>query len=136
MVICPGKTRSTSSSRTQDLTCSRGRSNEELLEEYRERQRVNAVASGKDYCKNSGRHMVHAGGMTFVAGDKPEKRRRDGDDDSGDEASARESRRKKEQNQEHQQKMAAIMEKYCRGGPSSQDRGGTEIDRPERMRLG
>jgi len=128
-------------SSSSDLKTSRGRSYAELLERYRAQQRDAAVASGKDYCKTSGRHTVHAGGVTFIAGgsskdDKGEKRRRDGED-SDEEEAARERKKKADQDREQQAKQAAIREKYL-GGAKSQARAGNRdgAEGPERMRLG
>jgi len=136
MVVCPGKKRSSSSSRAQDLICERGRSNEELLQEYRSKQRGNAVASGKDYCKNSGRHMVHAGGVVFMGGDKNKRSRDKDDSDSSEER--RGKAKKSVTNRDHEVKMAAIVEKYCARGTTSQARGqsGDGVDGPDRLRLG
>lgn len=135
MVISPGKTPSTSSaSRAQDLTCSRGRSNEELLAEYRVKQRGNALATGKDYCKNTGRHMVHAGGMVFMGGGKRSREK----DDSDSSEERREVAKKNATSREHELKMAAIMQKYCARGAASQakDQRGSGVDGPDRLRLG
>lgn len=134
MIISPP---SRGSADFQDLTRSRGRSYQELLERQRAQQKDAAVASGKDYCKNSGRRTVHAGGMTFIAGDRPEKRKRDGED-SDEEGRARHSRKDREKDEEERRKKAAIMEKYCQAnrGGGGQDRGHDGVDRPERMRLG
>ncbi|CAK0882191.1 unnamed protein product, partial [Prorocentrum cordatum] len=56
--------------RPQDLTRSRGRSSHDLLERFDEKQRSDAVADGKDYCKSSGQHTVRVGGVPFIAGVK------------------------------------------------------------------
>lgn len=126
-----------------DLTRSRGRSYQELFERQRAQQKDAAVATGKDYCKNSGRRTVHAGGMTFIAGDsgdrkdrneRGDKRKRD-DEDSGDER-ARSSRKDRERQAEKQQQMAAIMEKYCQATRGSGSDRGNDDNRPDRMRLG
>eukprot|EP00927_Polykrikos_kofoidii_P065632 TRINITY_DN61369_c0_g1_i1.p1 TRINITY_DN61369_c0_g1~~TRINITY_DN61369_c0_g1_i1.p1 ORF type:complete len:601 (+),score=98.58 TRINITY_DN61369_c0_g1_i1:95-1804(+) len=123
-----------------DLTRSRGRCNTELLEEYRRSQRDAATASGKDYCKTSGRHTVHAGGVTFVCGDGEQSKKKKTGSDS-DEERARDSKRRREKESEHQQKMAAIMEKYCSGsgrGTSAPGRfgGRGDLSGPDRIRLG
>eukprot|EP00929_Paragymnodinium_shiwhaense_P121596 TRINITY_DN93885_c0_g1_i1.p1 TRINITY_DN93885_c0_g1~~TRINITY_DN93885_c0_g1_i1.p1 ORF type:complete len:696 (+),score=215.32 TRINITY_DN93885_c0_g1_i1:124-2211(+) len=132
MVICPPKDGKPPSS--SDLTRSRGKDNKELLEVYRSSQRDAAVASGKDYCKTSGRHTVHAGGVTFVAGDS--NKRKGVESDSEEERAAK--KREKEPSMEHQKKMAAIMEKYCRGSTASGSAGGLSGDQnaPSRLRLG
>merc|ERR1740123_2075416 len=99
MLICPGMS-------PNDLTTSRGKSYQDLLGKYREQQRESAVASGKDYCKSSGRHTVHAGGQTFICGEK--RGREQDDDDDGPSLPKRSG-----PSIEHEAKMAAIMEKYC-----------------------
>merc|ERR1712228_917645 len=82
MIIAPDNSRPSGSGRAIDLTRSKGKSNKELLEEFRNSQRDAAVASGKDYCKSSGRHTIHAGGVTFVCGDGDRKQQqRDSDSD-------------------------------------------------------
>lgn len=137
MLICPPMK---GSADPQDLTQSRGRSYQDLLERHRAQQRDAAVATGKDYCKNSGRRTVHAGGMTFIAGEKPgektEKRRREEEDE--EETRAKDARRNFEKSAEHQAKMAAIMEKYCqtRAASGSQDSSRSNGLGPDRMRLG
>merc|ERR1712137_1326380 len=113
-IIAPDK--ASGSGRGVDLTTSKGKSNKELLEEYRNSQRDAAVASGKDYCKTSGRHTIHAGGVTFVCGDGGRQNQRDSD--SEEENRLAKKRRENESNREHQAKMAAIMEKFC-AGPGS-----------------
>jgi len=143
MVICPSKGTSSSTSST-DLTRTRGRSNRELLEEYREQQRDAAVASGKDYCKTSGRHIVHAGGVTFSCGGK---RRREEEEEKSktedaEEKRAREAKRR-EPSMEQQAKMQAIVEKYCArpSGAASTSRSNHKplnenMEHVDRMRLG
>mmetsp|Transcript_76083 Transcript_76083/g.211522 ORF Transcript_76083/g.211522 Transcript_76083/m.211522 type:complete len:593 (+) Transcript_76083:102-1880(+) len=127
MLITPG-----GSSSSNDLTRTRGRSTQELLERYDEQQRGAAVASGKDYCKTSGHQVVHVGGVTFVAGVKRKEAEREDADD--EDTRARESRRSA-QSAEHQAKMAAIESKYCaRVAGKTESRG--DVDGPERMRLG
>lgn len=142
MLISPS---SRGSSDPQDLTRSRGRSYQELLDRFRAAQKDSAVASGKDYCKNSGRRTVHAGGMTFIAGEKGERgggggrrsREEEGNADE-EEARLRESRKDREKTAEHQAKMAAIMEKYCQAGRSQDRRSQSSygVEEPDRMRLG
>lgn len=133
MLICPQNL----GRDLQDLTVSRGKSHQELLEKYREQQRVAAVASGKDYCKTSGRHTVHAGGVTFVAG---EKRRRDEDEEDREDEEARANQAKKTTaSYEQQAKMAAIMQKYLTNNQASKPPGGgiaDSVDGPERLRFG
>jgi len=116
---------------SSDLASSRGRSYQDLLERYREQQRESAVASGKDYCKSSGRHTVHAGGQTFICG---EKRGRDLDEDDDEPLHPRKSG----PSREHEAKMAAIMEKYCstKGLPQARPSRDDGVEKPERMRLG
>jgi len=114
-----------------DLTRSRGRAYQDLLERYRDRQRESAVASGKDYCKSSGRHTVRAGGVTFVAGDKVEKRKREGDEEEEKHETKRSA-----PSMEHQRKMAAIMEKYCSSRGPSRSKNSDDVEGPDRMRLG
>lgn len=130
MVICPGRVFNPSNA--QDLTRSKGRSSQELLERFEEQQRDSAVAKGKDYCKTSGQHTLRVGGIPFVAGVKrKEAETREGSDDDG--------RRDKRSGPsvEHQAKLAAIEAKYCarvatQGRAAHQD----GVDGPERMRLG
>merc|ERR1719240_1202290 len=73
--------RPSSSASSSDLTRSRGQSNKELQDRYRAQQRDSYVSSGRDFCKSSGRHTLHVGGQTFVAGAGENKRRREEDDD-------------------------------------------------------
>lgn len=136
MVIMPSR----DSSSSHDLTRSRGKSKQELLEKYREQQRDAAVATGRDYCKTSGRHTVHAGGATFICGEK-RGRRADGEEDEEEKSrEAKKQQRPSEPSQEHQQRMAAIMEKYCsskgRRGAGAPADAPTNIEGPDRMRLG
>jgi len=127
MIICPGRPQPGPG---QDLTSSRGRSYQELLERYREQQRESAVASGKDYCKSSGRHTVHAGGQTFICGEKRGREREEEDEPL--------LPRKSGPSLEHEAKMAAIMEKYCstKGLPQQKQSRQDGVEGPERMRLG
>jgi len=129
MVILPAK----GTQSGHELTRCRGKAYQELLGRYRDQQRESAVASGKDYCKSSGRHTVHVGGVTFVAGEKLEKRRREGEDD--EDARLREAKRNTP-SMEHQRKMAAIMEKYCGSRGPSRTKSSTDVEGPDRMRLG
>lgn len=124
-----------------DLTRSRGRSSEELLDEFRQVQKEAAVLS----VGNSG----YNGNWHATARATGEKKRKwqggagagdDWEEDSDEEltAAARESmaRRKTE---EERAKMAAIMEKYCSTATaaSAKARGNdAEVDRAETMRLG
>merc|ERR1712183_17127 len=87
----------------QDLTTSHGIGYQELLAKYRQTQRDDAVATGKDYCKSSGRRTVHAGGQTFICG---VKRGREKEEDVEDMKELKRDR----PNVEHEVKMAAIME--------------------------
>lgn len=126
--------------RREDLTRSRGRSNKEIIEDYRRTQRDGAVASGKDYCKTSGRHTVHAGGVTFVCGGQGDEKKRGKESDSEDEREREAKKRKNEPSMEHQAKMAAIMSKYC-AGPGSSARSGSagsmsDATSQDRLRLG
>mmetsp|Transcript_32956 Transcript_32956/g.60680 ORF Transcript_32956/g.60680 Transcript_32956/m.60680 type:complete len:565 (+) Transcript_32956:163-1857(+) len=118
-----------------DLTRSRGRSHQELLAEYRDKQRGAAVANGKDYCKTSGRHMVHAGGMVFIGGGK--RSRKEDEEDSEEERRAQQAKRSSA-SREHEVKMAAIMEKYCARASSARTtaQSGDGVDAPDRLRLG
>uniref|UniRef100_A0A7S4W8Z7 Pre-mRNA-splicing factor 38 n=1 Tax=Alexandrium monilatum TaxID=311494 RepID=A0A7S4W8Z7_9DINO len=130
MLIVPGK----SSSGMQDLTRSRGRSAQELLERYQEQQRDNAVASGKDYCKTSGQHTVRVGGVVFVAGVKRKELEMEHaleDDKAFQEMLSGPSA-------EHRAKMAAIESKYCaRSAPVQAKPEATDnVEGPERLRLG
>jgi len=128
MLICPGMS-------PNDLTTSRGKTYQELLEKYREQQRESAVASGRDYCKSSGRHTIHAGGQTFICG---EKRGRDREDEEATANLARDAKRSTP-SLEQEMKMAAIMEKYCASSrASAQGRSQNQdgIEGPERLRLG
>lgn len=133
MLICPGS--SFNPAGASDLTRSRGRSAEELLEKYEAQQRDAAVASGKDYCKTSGQHTLRVGGVPFVAGVKRKDLETERPIDSDDEA-----RREKKSGPslEHQVKMAAIESKYCARVGTWQGRSDHKdnMDGPERMRLG
>mmetsp|Transcript_17476 Transcript_17476/g.34103 ORF Transcript_17476/g.34103 Transcript_17476/m.34103 type:complete len:554 (+) Transcript_17476:65-1726(+) len=131
MIIVPGK-----SAGMQDLTKSRGRSAQELLDRYQEQQRDSAVASGKDYCKSSGRHTIHAGGQTFICG---EKRGRDREDEIEAAAALTRDAKRSTPSLEQEMKMAAIMEKYCasnRASAQSRSQNQDGIEGPERLRLG
>jgi len=130
MLICPGK----GSSSMQDLTRSRGRSAQELLERYQEQQRDNAVASGKDYCKTSGQHTVRVGGVVFVAGVK--RKELETEQDSDDEPKLLDAL--SGPSAEHRAKMAAIESKYCaRSAPVQAKPEATDnVEGPERLRLG
>jgi len=134
MVICPEKTFTPSNA--NDLTRSRGRSAEELLEKFEAQQRDAAVASGKDYCKTSGQHTLRVGGVPFVAGVKRKDLETKGNDDAEDEA--RREAKRAGPSLEHQAKLAAIESKYCaRVGATASGRDRSDgLDGPERMRLG
>jgi len=130
MIITPG-----SASNSSDLTRSRGRSAEELLEKYQAQQRDAAVASGKDYCKTSGQHTLRVGGIPFVAGVK--RKEQDSDRALEAEEEARREAKRNAPSLEHQAKMAAIESKYCaRVGSTSTLSKSDQRDGPERMRLG
>jgi len=132
MLIVPGKG---SGSGTQDLTRSRGRSAQELLDRYNEQQRDSAVASGKDYCKTSGQHTMRVGGVPFVAGVK--RKELEKEEDSDDDARAWAASHLGP-SAEHRAKMAAIESKYCARVVSMQARSehSDNVDGPERLRLG
>mmetsp|Transcript_74628 Transcript_74628/g.241304 ORF Transcript_74628/g.241304 Transcript_74628/m.241304 type:complete len:534 (-) Transcript_74628:301-1902(-) len=132
MLICPG---GSSASGGQDLTRSRGRSAQELLERYQEQQRDSAVASGRDYCKTSGQHTMRVGGVPFVAGVKRKELERE--EDSDDDARTRELAQSGPST-EHRLKMAAIESKYCARVATMQARAESSdnVDGPERLRLG
>lgn len=139
MLICP----TSGNYDPQDLTRSYGTSYQELVEKYRLQQRDAAVASGKDYCKSSGRHTVHIGGVTFVAGENKRRREeeqadREREEEEAEELRAREAKRERVTAQEHQVKQAAIMERYLGGSRALQAKQATPRDGegPERMRLG
>merc|ERR1712099_50419 len=104
MIIMPGK--GGSSGGAYDLTRSRGRSSEELLQMYQDRQMESAVASGKDYCKNGGQHTLRAGGVLLVAGIKRKELERE-EDVEGEEMRLREMNRQAEKDREVQSKRAA-----------------------------
>jgi len=131
MLIVPGK-----SSGIQDLTRSRGRSAQELLDRYQEQQRDSAVASGKDYCKTSGQHTVRVGGVAFVAGVKRKELEQEAGSD--DEASRLKKQTQSGPSAEHRAKMAEIESKYCARVDTA--KGKSEnidgLDGPERLRLG
>lgn len=132
MLICPGKG---PNSGMQDLTRSRGRSAQELLERYQEQQRDSAVASGKDYCKTSGQHTMRVGGVPFVAGIK--RKELEKEEDSDDDARMRDATQSGP-SAEHRAKMAAIESKYCARVVSMQAKSenSDNVDAPERLRLG
>jgi len=128
MLICPGMS-------PNDLTTSWGKTYQELLDKYREQQRESAVTSGRDYSKSSGKHTIHAGGQTFVCG---EKRGRDREDEEATANLARDAKRGTP-SLEQEMKMAAIMEKYCasnRASAQSRSQKQDGIEGPERLRLG
>mmetsp|Transcript_75895 Transcript_75895/g.217264 ORF Transcript_75895/g.217264 Transcript_75895/m.217264 type:complete len:579 (-) Transcript_75895:69-1805(-) len=128
MLITPS-----ASGNSTDLTRSRGRSAEELLEKFESQQRDAALATGKDYCKTSGQHTLRVGGVPFVAGVK----RKDMDSvrPLETEEEARQARRNMP-SMEHQAKLAAIESKYCARVGSGAGSRSSNLDGPERMRLG
>merc|ERR1711972_1070036 len=135
MIIAPSKGAGHGgSSQAYDLTRSRGRSSEELLQMYQDRQKESAVASGKDYCKNGGQHTLRAGGVLLVAGIKRKELEQEEDVEDEHELYAR--RRQNYERMDHLNKKAAIEAKYC--AKVSGDQGGQSFgaDSSERLRLG
>merc|ERR1719162_1542042 len=97
----------------------------------REKTRGAALSTGKDYCKNSGRHMVHAGGMVFIGGgDKKRAKEKEDSDSEDDERRAKEAKKSGEERREHDLKMAAIMEKYCARAPQARGHGSGSVEAP------
>merc|ERR1719247_1382744 len=131
MVIMPQARSDRQAWDVEDLTRVRGRSSQELMDELMQQQRNAAVASGKDYCRNSGQITMRVGGVPFVAGQKRKEVEKDSESDE-------ESRfvKKKGPSLDHQAKMAAIESKYCAKVSSSQGGKSREWEGPERMRLG
>eukprot|EP00929_Paragymnodinium_shiwhaense_P121512 TRINITY_DN9377_c0_g1_i1.p1 TRINITY_DN9377_c0_g1~~TRINITY_DN9377_c0_g1_i1.p1 ORF type:complete len:556 (+),score=148.06 TRINITY_DN9377_c0_g1_i1:40-1668(+) len=131
-----------------DLTRSRGKSDEMMLRELRERSKEDAVcASGKDYAKRlqrfeTGLAIPREQGAeesklieteTYNQPSERPRGRRGRDTEDHDENDAV-SRRKREEEMERKQKLAQIYEKY--GKQVSSARGSKEVDGPDVMRLG
>lgn len=128
------------SSSLKDLTRNKGLSNKELIEKYRDQQRSSAVASGKDYTKNTFRHFVRAGGVAISVGGKygGNKQEQDHRNDSDDEETLQRESKRRRETQERDAKMQKIMDKYCSGGAQNKGGGSSKEDEAgeERMRLG
>lgn len=129
MLISPSRK---GNSDPQDLTRSRGRSTEELLQKYQDQQKDSAVASGKDYCKTSGQHTMRVGGVPFVAGVK----RKMEEEDVEEEMRKREMAKESGPSMEHRAKMAAIESKYCARVVQSKSGNADGSDGADRLRLG
>jgi len=131
MIIIPSK------EATHDLTRSRGRSNQELLERYGEQAKGSALATGKNYCKPTP-------GSTRIAGQlcvPVREREKDKDVEPDEEEAERDAKRRREAREQERIENIRhdeLMSKYCtRRGPAQPSRQGQDgIDAPERMRLG
>merc|ERR1712039_778227 len=97
-------TPSDSSSSSSDLTRHRGSSAHDLFERFKEQEKGNALARGKDYCKPFVK-SVCIGGVRFLAGDK---RNRSRATDTEREEEERQAKRQQQEMTEKQAKLAAI----------------------------
>merc|ERR1712203_112401 len=107
-----------------------GASAEELFEKYRDEEKGNALARGKDYCKPVVASLCVRG--TRVLAEFKQKRVEvdsDSDDDQG--ARVKRSRPEEEEARRKQANLAAIEAKYCAKVPSQ---GSASV--PDSMRLG
>ncbi|CAK0837717.1 unnamed protein product [Prorocentrum cordatum] len=118
MIISPLGRDDPKGAQSRDLTRSRGRSSHDLLERFDEKQRSDAVADGKDYCKSSGQHTVRVGGVPFIAGVKRKELEQQREEEPDwRQAAMREEQRAQD---ELKAKRAAIESKYLARVSSSQ----------------
>eukprot|EP00746_Dinoflagellata_sp_MGD_P112760 gnl/MRDRNA2_/MRDRNA2_49883_c0_seq2.p1 gnl/MRDRNA2_/MRDRNA2_49883_c0~~gnl/MRDRNA2_/MRDRNA2_49883_c0_seq2.p1 ORF type:complete len:511 (+),score=107.53 gnl/MRDRNA2_/MRDRNA2_49883_c0_seq2:78-1610(+) len=117
-----------------DLTKSRGRSNKELLEKYREEQKKGTWMGPEDAAKNRSKAALP---NTFV-GKSGKRRKSKEEEEEEDEENALQEAKKRRETQEREREMSQIMQKYLAAGSSST--GGSssagDIDAPDHMRLG
>jgi len=121
----------------EDLTCERGRSTHELMDQVLQEQRNAAVATGKDYFRGGGQVTVNPlGGVPIIAGVKRKAEETKEETDSEEEADILERRNEKQELLERQAKMASITSRYCVAAPDQKDKNPDLLNEPERMRLG
>merc|ERR1719324_2187592 len=123
----------------------KGKSDAEMIQELRERNRDQAVCGhGKSYAKkplNFDASMASTA-LANPAGDMPHDHtararndRRREDDEAAEEAALL---RKRQEQDERQKMLATVYKKYCASAASSQSQGSSykEVDTPDVMRLG
>jgi pre-mRNA-splicing factor 38B len=124
-----------------DWTRDKGRSHDELLEEYRTRTRERAVvSSGKEYSRRPVSFQVamplDQGNASYsLTRDETYVARSKGRDRSRSRSPLLSDRRK-EPSAEHQAKMKALFEKYGMQKSVESTRQNNDLDRPDVMRLG
>jgi len=143
-----GRSRSRSRGRrggSPDWSRYKGKSDAEMIQELRERNRDQAVCGhGKSYAKkplNFDASMASTA-LANPAGDMPHDHtararndRRREDDEAAEEAALL---RKRQEQDERQKMLATVYKKYCASAASSQSQGSSykEVDTPDVMRLG
>lgn len=126
----------------EDLTRSRGVSNQDLLERYNKRARDSALAVGNGYCKPL-QSAIHIASQRVVAitGSKNKDKEETQDDEDLQEERLREAKRLRGLSRKHDEELAAIEKKYCAGvsalaRPTATGQFKDTVDAPERLRLG
>merc|ERR1711879_417658 len=113
-----------------------GKSINELFEKFKEQEKGDALARGKDYCKPIVK-SVCIGGVRFLAGEKRGRTTPNRDEERAfqeyEEEEARAKRLQQTVAEKQAASLAAIESKYCRP-VSSQSQG--QSAGPDRLRLG
>lgn len=120
-----------------DLTKSRGRSNKELLEKYRQEQKKGAVM-GQNQASRKDQHTPLPN--TFIGPGKSGKRKKTKEEEEEDEeVNAFQEAKKRRETQEREREISQIMQKYCAAAAPSSKMGSSsagDVDEPDHMRLG
>lgn len=111
-----------------DLTRSRGTSNQELVDRYNRKTRESALAVGNEYCKPiSGAIYIASQRVVAITGKKNKDR----------EERLQEAKKRRGLAMKRDEEFAAIETRYCSGGYAPRPvEHGSLVDAPDRLRLG